>query len=731
MKCRNSVLLLISLMFISCGVWSQSPAARRAERNMKAFDFAKAAENYKAASDKAPKDIALKEKLARAYVLAEDHGNAETVYAQLVKTPTSQAVNKLYYGIELRANGKYAEAAKAFNEYALLVPEDSRAKELKDGADKMKSLAMDNKICTITNVAELNSPFSEMGAGFYKDGLIFSTNRGKGVSIVREDAWTGHSFYDLYTSHVVADKFIAPVKVKGKQPDRKFHEGPAIVSADGKELFFTRSNYKKYIVKRSKNNNVMLKIMHADWDEKKQQWVNVQELPINSNDYSVSHPALSKDGKRLFFVSDMPGGMGETDIYVSYRDINNNWGPAINLGEGVNTKGRELFPYIADDGTFYFASDSRLGLGGLDIYAATFANGQWGNALNLGAPINTSADDFGYIIDAENKNGYFISNRAGGLGDDDIYRFTRTGIALCGTVVDEITKAPLTDAVVKLADATSVIATKTVGDKGDFCFPVQPKTYYKLTVAKKDYEPYSMSLSSGNTNQVVQLPMRKQGGIDLIVCVTQSGKGVVEGAVVELTNKATGEKQTCTITTDCKCKFNVDANTNYTICASKQASSYKGSYDHPCKEISTKGKVAPASMYETLEMTYLEEDMVIKIDNLYYDLSKWNIREDAALELDKLVVIMKKFPNMEIELSSHTDCRGSMQSNDELSQKRAKSCVDYLVAHGIEASRMTAMGYGERKLVNTCACEGNVKSNCTEEQHQQNRRTEFKIVKLK
>jgi outer membrane protein OmpA-like peptidoglycan-associated protein len=225
--------------------------------------------------------------------------------------------------------------------------------------------------------------------------------------------------------------------------------------------------------------------------------------------------------------------------------------------------------------------------------------------------------------------------------------------------------------------------------------------------------------------------MNKLGGIDLYVCVKQNGKGTLEGATVELTNKATGTKKTCLVTADCKCKFNLDPNSDYTMCAYKVADNIKGSYDRPSKDITTKGKVAPASIYETLEMTYLEEDMVIKIDNLYYDVNKWDIRPDAAAELDKVVALMQKFPGMEIELSSHTDCRGSMKSNDELSAKRAKECVEYLVAHGIDSKRMIAVGYGERKLVNGCACEGNVKSECTEEQHQQNRRTEFKILKLK
>jgi outer membrane protein OmpA-like peptidoglycan-associated protein/tetratricopeptide (TPR) repeat protein len=721
----------MAMIAIAGTVWSQSAAVERGDRNFKHFDFAMAADKYKTASDKAPNDIQIKEKLARSYEMMEDHVNAELIYGQLVKINTSAIIDRLYYGMELRANGKYDEAAKAFNSYDQAVIDDSRAKELSGNADKMKVLAIDNKIYQVNNLQDQNSPASEMGVAFFKDGILFSSNRGVDHSVIRTDMWTNRRFYDLYTSGRQGDKLSAPVKVKGTKLDRRFHEGPAVVSADGKELFFTRSNYKGLAARRSEDKTVKLKIMHADWNDTKSKWVNIKELSIDNDQYSVAHPALSKDGKRLYFISDMPGGLGETDLYVSYRDMSNTWGPAINLGPGVNTKGRELFPFIADDGTLYFSTDSRTGLGGLDIYSATFVNGMWGNVQNLGAPINTNSDDFGFIVQSNNVDGYFISNRPGGKGDDDIYKFKKIGVTLCGSVVDAISKAVLSGAIVKLSDANSVIATKAADDKGQFCFPVLPNIVYKLTAAQKDYEANSSSAPGTNGNQVVQIPLSKLGGIDLNTCVKQAGAGTLVGATVELTNKATGAQKTCTITADCKCKFDLEANSDYTLCAYKKSDNAKGSYDRPCIDITTKGKVAPASIYENLEMTYLEENMVIKIDNLYYDVNKWNIRPDAAVELDKLVSLMQSFPNMEIELSSHTDCRGSIKFNDDLSAKRAKSCVEYLVAHGIAANRMIAVGYGERKLVNNCACEGNVKSTCTDEQHQQNRRTEFKILKLK
>lgn len=726
---------MVLLAATTVAAMAQTGVVKRAQRNFSRFDFARAAELYKTAVDKNPNDVSLRERLARTYVLMDDHVDAEAVYAQIVKIQASQAVNKLYYGIELRANGKYDEAAKAFNDYYLLAPDDPRAKELSGPADKMKSLAVDNKVYEISNLQAQNSPVSDMGVSYYKDGIVFSSNRARSSSaVIHTDVWTNGNFYDLY--QVRGDQNgglfeVTKLKGKGKQPDRKFHEGSATFSSDGKEMFFTRSNYIKCTTKKSKDKIVKLEIMHADYNETAKRWENIKPISLNNNEYSVGHPALSKDGRRLFFISDMPGGLGETDIYVSYRDLNNNWGPAINLGKGVNTKGREMFPYVAEDGTLFFASDGWTGLGGLDVYTASLTGGTWGGVQNVGAPINSKADDFSYIIDAKNKTGYFTSNRQGGKGDDDIYKFTKNGITFCGTVVDAQTKALLPGSDVKLFDGDNMIGQKTAGEKGEFCFTALPGKNYKVTATKKEYEANSQSVSTTKANQVVQIPLSKIGGIDLSVCVKQSGAGTLIGATVELTNKATGEKKTCVVTADCKCKFDLAPNTDYTICATKESDNPKGSYTKPCVDITTKGKVAPASLYETLELTYLEENMVVKIENLYYDLNKWNIRPDAAVELNKVLKLMQEFPNMEIELSSHTDCRAPMKYNDELSAKRAKSCVDYLVANGISAKRMIAVGYGERRLVNNCACEGKVKSTCTEEQHQQNRRTEFKILKLK
>ncbi|MCW3124795.1 MAG: OmpA/MotB domain protein [Bacteroidetes bacterium] len=731
MTCRKSTILVI-LWTMAVSAMAQTAMVRQGDLNFKRFDFVAAAENYRTAMTNHGNDLSIREKLARTYVILEDHMAAEEQYAAIVKMPAVPAIDKLYYGLELRANGHYDAAQKAFNEYLAAAPDDARAKELAGSIDKVKPLGVDSKIYEVVNLKDINTEASDMAATFYKDGIVFSSNRGKaGGAVAHSDAWSNRSFYDLYSVRGEGNAMSSPLYIKGKQPNRKFHEGPATFSADGKEMYFTRTNYVKSKVKRSNDKTVKLQIMHADWDEAKQQWVNVKPILLNNSEYSTAHPALSKDGKRLFFISDMPGGQGETDLYVSYREPGKDWGPAVNLGKGVNTRGREMFPFSADENTLYFSSDGLTGLGGLDVYSASFSGGKWGSVQDLGTPVNSKWDDFAYIVNAKNNAGYFTSNRESGKGGDDIYKFTRNGVTICGTVVDAQTKDPLSGSDVKLTEGDNLITQKQAGEKGEFCFTALPNKKYKVSADKKEYEANSTSVSTGKSNQVIQIPLSKIGGIDLSVCVKQYGGSTLVGATVELTNKMTGKKQTCLVTAACKCQFDLEANSDYSICAYMESANAKGSYTHPCKNITTRDKVSPASLYESLDITYLEENMTVKIENLYYDMGKWAIRPDATIELDKVVALMNEFPGMEIELSSHTDCRGTIKSNDDLSAKRAKSCVDYLAQHGIDKNRMLAVGYGERKLVNGCACEGNVKSKCTDEQHQVNRRTEFKILKLK
>jgi outer membrane protein OmpA-like peptidoglycan-associated protein/tetratricopeptide (TPR) repeat protein len=714
---------------------NNNPAIARGDRLFKKFAFPAAVEEYKAALNKDENNIEAKEKLARTYIILNDYASAEPLLESLAKLQNAKANNKLLYGLALRANKKYKEADAVFNEYALLNPSDPRAAELANGLSAVEELLKDNGTHVIEPAVAENSDASDFGVSYYRDNsIIFSSNRGTSAFVGRVDSWTERKYYDLFVSNGGKVTSLS----KSKVINRKYHEGPATFTKDFSEMIFTRSNILKKVGK-SKDGIVKLKLYSSKYDSVKGKWSKPTELPFNSSEYSVAHPSLSKDGKRLYFISDMPGGYGETDIYVSFKEASG-WGPPMNLGNKVNTPGREMFPFISQDGTLFFSSDSRTGLGGLDIYSASFSNGEWGNVMNLGAPVNSEADDFNYVLDESGKLGYFVSNRIGGKGDDDIYKLQRKGVKICGTVVDAETNLPIQDAKVNMMLVDKIIASKKTDEKGNFCFTADPGKEYKFEASKEKYETNSANIkvALSNPNFAIPLSPAKEKppvaadntakwpdidpskGITLIVCAKERGKGNMAEANVEVQIKETGARKTCLTGKDCKCKFVIESNKEYFISVSKDG------YSTATKTINTKGEKPGTTKLVELTLDQLRQGLTVRLENIYYDLDKWNIRPDAAKELDNLVDILKKYPNMEIELSSHTDSRASDQYNLILSARRAKACVDYLKNKGIDIRRLLAVGYGETKLTNKCA--NGVK--CSEAEHQRNRRTEFKILKM-
>jgi len=419
------------------------------------------------------------------------------------------------------------------------------------------------------------------------------------------------------------------------------------------------------------------------------------------------------------------------DLYKSIRDKSGNWTAPVNLGPNINTSGDEMFPFIAEDGTLYFASNGHIGLGGLDVFSASPNKDSWNAPENLGYPINTNSDDFGYIIDKPNKNGYFVSNRPGGQGDDDIYKFVKKGIELCGLVYDARTSDPIEGAKVVMYEVKDERGTKLTGKDGNFCFAASPKHVYKFVATKAGYLPNEVTVETADKPVQVKIPMVKEGGINLEVLVLdKKTREPINTANVKLINTATSKEEKQQTNPEGKAYYSLEPNSTYRIEGSKDLPEPDMKYLTVSTTTSTVGKTAPATIYATLELEKVKKGVAIKIENIYYYLDKWFIRPYAAKELDKLVKVMQDNPTMEIELSSHTDCRATIKYNATLSAKRAEAAVQYIASRGISLSRMVAAGYGESRLVNKCACECTFVVPCTEEQHQENRRTEFKILKF-
>lgn len=382
-------------------------------------------------------------------------------------------------------------------------------------------------------------------------------------------------------------------------------------------------------------------------------------------------PALSEDGNTLYFASDHPDGWGGFDIYESKRTAEG-WSYPKLLSRSINTIGHEKFPYVDKD-TLYFSSDFHPGMGGLDIFKSyQTGQGNWTRAVNLKPPINSGGDDFSYVVDHEAPKqgevlqvGYFTSTRAEGIGSDDIYRF------------EKLPPPP----------------------------QPEPETVPEEIV-------YSMVLDGYVLEKIYEDPTNPNSKV--------LGRKPLPGATVEI--RVDGNKRSVTVGEDGLFSINLEENTDYDFLASKE------NYLKNVNEFSTKGIAKdpnnPEMRFEieiVLDKIFLDKE--IRLENIYYDFDRWEIRDDAKPTLDELVENLKLNEDIRIQLSSHTDCRGQNRYNEDLSQKRAQSAVDYLISKGIDADRLVAKGYGENQLEVNCIC-----ARCTEEEHQRNRRTTFKII---
>ena len=494
---------------------------------------------------------------------------------------------------------------------------------------------------TIKNL-DINTKESDFGTAFLgKDKVIFAAPTSNTMIVKKTWKENGQQFLDLYTGLITDDRQVIEKKRMPGDVNTKYHEAGVAVSKDLKTIYYTANNFyeKKFLTDSSGVNNLQMFRASLDVEGK---WTEKEKLPFNHVEFSIGHPALNHEDTKLYFVSDMPGGFGGTDIYVVDINEDGSFSEPRNLGARINTEGREMFPYIGKDNVLYFSSDGHDGYGKLDIFATKVFDNTVSLPLSLEEPVNSIEDDFAFIIDDERDRGFFSSNRDEGKGDDDIYSFlANPGLHIhCGqditvNVKSEDSGEPVAGATIELRDESgTAIETVTAGDDGSYTF--------SSTLCDMPYVLFATNKGFLNAEKVV----RTVNDID-------------QPALV------------------------VDLNL-------------------PAQFVSNR----------------------VNINTIYFDFDKFNIRKDAAKELDKVVQVMNEYPELMIEAGSHTDSRGEDKYNMRLSEKRAKSTVDYIVSKGIDPSRITYQGYGETQLVN--ACSNNAK--CTEDEHQLNRRTEFKIA---
>ncbi|MFD2529995.1 OmpA family protein [Polaribacter marinaquae] len=656
---KKTIQITIVLLFSSLTILGQTKETKKADTYFENLSYVFAAEAYeKLASENATEHVL--QRLADSYYFNVNMQNASSAYERLFNKYPNQSPEHIFrYAQTLRSVGKFDASNLWMKKFHEQKQNDSRGENFTNKEVTLDELKNGKPNFTVVNQRSINTKYSDFGVTDYGNTILFSSPRERNLFVKRSHTRNDKYFLDIFK--VVKEKITT---VEGDDSEvrpmfsdevnSKYHESSVSFSPDKKTMYFTRNNYVagKYKVDKEGYNN--LKILKAEWNYNK--WDNVVELPFNSSEYSVGHPSVSKDGKKLYFVSDMPGGVGGTDIYVVEIKENGGFGEVQNLGTTVNTEGREMFPFISDDDVLYFSSDGHFGIGALDIFSTKKENGTYTKPENLKAPVNSKLDDFAFSINSITKKGYLSSNREGGLGDDDIYavesliepEFTPCVQIVSGFVKDKKFHNILPGAKLVLKDDKGEIIEEIYADaNAKFTFSLPCNKKYTLKATKEYSQPDTVSFDT------------------------------------------TSDK-----TVDLKLDFDL-------------------------KVIS--------------DFTYNERgELIIKIRPIYFDYNKSNIREDAAIELDKIVKIMKKYEKLVIRSSSHTDARGNEAYNEALSDRRAKSSVAYIINKGISNYRISGKGFGETRLVNNCV-DNNSHTNtvkCSEEQHQANRRTEFVIIKM-
>lgn len=613
-----------------------------------------------------------------------------------------------------------------FAPFCVLLPQTSMPEE------KQKAFAK-NADAYELQFASFNSEKNDFCATYFMDAIVFTSSRNR-PWFNKKDA-SGNGYAHLYTTEKNANgKYLKP-KIFMADLHTSYNDGPISFTKDFSAVYFTRIQLKKSA--RSKDGGYKMKMYCATLN--RNGFDSVASMPFNNNEYDVAHPSLSSDGNTLFFASDMPGGIGGMDIYMS-KKTNAGWGSPINLGDKINTASDEVFPFIAADNKLYFSSAGHDGMGGLDIYETKIKNDKAEKPFNMGLPVNSAKDDFGIFLGSDSRTGFISSDRKEGETLDDLYHLKILREVKRGKEMTLIVKNKYTG---KALPGTSLIVnndTVVTNDNGEYLFVLEDGAECRVQIRKNDFFPLDETMASSSFADdtfTKELLLEEDPKLTLVASVKDTKTGLlVEGATLKLKDSVSNAlmEDFHYFDGDYHKKLadkKIGDKLNYLLTIEKS-----GYLTKTVKFNYTISKPGEIKINEQTDLSIGKVEIgmdlakMIDIKPIYFDLGKSLIRKDAALELDKVVEIMKMYPNMYIELGSHTDCRSSAASNLKLSTARAKASAAYIVKKGINKAHIVGKGYGETKLLNDCTCEGKKTSSCPEEEHTKNRRTEFLITRL-
>lgn len=512
---KTQIQMLIRSAFLSLIViqgYGQKTKLASADKEYNNYAYIDAIKTYERIADKGYQTAELFQKLGNAYYFNADFVKAEKWYSELFAINNDQDAEYYYrYAQCLKSVDQYDKADKMMSLFNKKSGNDERAKLFDKNRNYLEVIKANSGRYTIED-AEINSEYSDYGSSFSKEKLVFASARDTGGVSRKVFKWTNQSFTNLYESTAKTNGKLSQPKRFQSSINSKFHESTPIFTKDGTTMYFTRNNYLDGKKGNDGNKVILLKIYKATQKEGK--WTDVVALPFNSDQYSMAHPALSPDEKTLYFASDMPGSLGQSDLYKVTINKDGSYGTPVNLGVSVNTPGRETFPFISADNELYYATDGRPGLGGLDIFVSKIGeDGVLAESQNVGAPVNGRADDFALLIDNVSRSGFFTSNREGGKGYDDIYKFIETRKLICeqelsGIVTDLDTGVPLPNTEVLLLDRNFKELKRVLSDnKGYYAFEaVCGETYY-VRANKPEYNTNEQKISVAKETGKTDVPI--------------------------------------------------------------------------------------------------------------------------------------------------------------------------------------------------------------------------------
>ena len=571
----------------------------------------------------------------------------------------------------------------------------------------------------------INTGNSDFGVSYLSEDQVVFSSPQRDKFFLRRWLENKQGYLELYKGDVTTTGSVENVEVFTDVLNSRYHESNISMTKDGKTVYFTSDN--QLSGKRVKDSlgYTNLQLYKADIVDGVYQ--NVRLLPFNDTNYSTGHPVLSSDEQTLYFVSDMPGGFGQTDLYKVSIKEGDSYGEVINLGERVNSTGKEMFPFLDYDGVLYFSSDRSESVGGLDVFAISLIDSS-DSLYHLPSPINSEQDDFSFVLSTK-RQGFLSSNRLGGEGDDDVYKLhlSKCYQKVSGVVYNKKTHAPLSNAQVYIYKGSEVLETLTSDASGKYegAVYLDCASSYEVKGVKETYKKDNAMFLTNDarvSNHEVDLELDPNACVQYVsgYVVNAKTNKAMSNAQVKIYNA--GNDLIEELVTDAKGYYQstleLSCSSNYLVTAIEK------DYKEGKQVFSTTTSLSYQHKVDLRLIPYFVDDKIY-IEPIYFDLDKSYIRPDAAKILDGVVATMQKYPTLIVEGGSHTDSRGNDSYNARLSARRAKATVDYIISKGISSDRISSKGYGETQLVNRC--KNGVR--CSKAEHQLNRRTEFKILK--